>query len=352
MRQLSYGDAIREATDQAMAADASVYVMGLGVTDPKAIFGTTAGLEGRYGSKRVMDMPVAENGMTGVAIGSALAGMRPLMIHQRIDFALLAVDQIVNNAAKWHYMFNGAQSVPLVIRLIVGRGWGQGPQHSQSLQATFGHVPGLKVVMPATPHDAKGLLIAAIEDPNPVIYIEHRWLHSTFGPVPEAYYTTPIGSCAIVRPGSDVTVACTSYGLLDALRAADALARDGIAAEIVDIRTVSPLDETTILASVLRTGRLVVVDTGWKSLGFAAEVVAMVSERAHGYLQAAPARVTAPDGYVPTSPGLADAYYPTALTVVNAVRATLALRPLTDAEAQLPVPAASDVPDAAFRGPF
>ena len=187
-RDLTYVQAILEATEQCMEANASVYAMGLGVTDPKGTFGSTLGLEQRFGSRRVMDMPTSENAMTGVAIGSALMGMRPVMAHQRMDFILLALDQIVNNAAKWHYMFGGQLRVPLVIRLVVGRGWGQGPQHSQSLQALFAHIPGLKVVMPTTPHDAKGLLISAIEDDNPVIYVEHRWLHGIFGPVPSEMY--------------------------------------------------------------------------------------------------------------------------------------------------------------------
>ena len=176
-RYITYVEAIREALDQAMDLDSSVIVIGEGVPDPKAIFNSTAGLREKYGVERVFDMPLAENGLTGVCIGAAISGMRPVMIHQRIDFALLSVDQLINNAAKWYYMFNGKSNVPLVIRMIVGRGWGQGPQHSQSLQALFALVPGLKVVMPTTAHDAKGMMMAAIKDNNPVIFIEHRWLH-------------------------------------------------------------------------------------------------------------------------------------------------------------------------------
>jgi len=187
-REIKFYEALNEALDQCMAAEPSVYVMGLGVPDPKGIFGSTLGLQDRYGPGRVMDMPVAENGMTGVAIGSALAGMRPVMTHQRIDFALLALEQLVNQAANWHYMFAGKMKIPLVIRMIVGRGWGQGPQHSQNLHTWFAHVPGLKVVMPATPYDAKGLLISSIEDDNPVIFIEHRWLYNITGFVPGNMY--------------------------------------------------------------------------------------------------------------------------------------------------------------------
>ena len=167
-RKITFAEAIREGTDQCMGNDSSVFIMGLGVPDPKGIFGTTTGLREKYGEKRVLDMPVSENGMTGIAIGSALTGMRPIMTHQRRDFMLLALDQIINNAAKWHYMFGGQMSVPLVVRLLVGQGWGQGPQHSQSLQAIFAHIPGLKVVMPFSPYDAKGLLVSAVEDNNPI----------------------------------------------------------------------------------------------------------------------------------------------------------------------------------------
>src|ERR1700722_14260768 len=184
MPNLTLSQAILQATDQLMQIDSSVYVMGLGVPDPKGIFGTTTGLEKKYGSDRVLDMPTSENGMTGIAIGSALLGLRPIMTHQRVDFFLLALDQLINNAAKWHYMFGGQMNVPLVIRLIIGRGWGQGPQHSQSLQSIFSHIPGLKVVMPSNPYDAKGLLLSAIDDENPVVYLEHRWLHGIFGEVP------------------------------------------------------------------------------------------------------------------------------------------------------------------------
>ncbi len=351
VRQLTYAQAICEATAQLMAADENVYVMGLGATDPKAIFGTTLGLAKRFPA-RVFDMPVAENGMTGVGVGAALGGMRPIMVHQRIDFAGLALDQILNNAAKWHYMFGNRQSVPLVIRLIIGRGWGQGPQHSQSLQATFAHIPGLKVVMPATPRDAKGLLIASVEDPNPVIFIEHRWLHETYGNVPEERYDVPIGVPNVVRRGSDVTIAATSLGVLDALKAAEVLARDGIEAEVIDVRTLKPLDFEPIAASIRNTGHFVAVDSGWKTLGFAGELLALASESCHDALRAAPRRVTSPDGYVPTSHALADAYYTSALSVANAVEASLGRTLRSEAELGLVPAGPRDVPDSSFRGPF
>src|SRR3989344_1474080 len=192
-RIINGAQAIREALDQSLAKDPRVFVVGEGVPDPKGVFGTSIGLREKYGKNRVWDMPVAENGMTGACIGAAISGMRPVLVHQRLDFALLSLDQIIKNAAKWFYMFGGQQSVPLVIRMVIGHGWGQGAQHSQNLQALFAHIPGLKVVMPATAHDAKGLLVASVRDNNPVIFLEHRWVHGVRGPVPEELYEIPLG---------------------------------------------------------------------------------------------------------------------------------------------------------------
>ena len=350
-RQLTYGAAIHEAIDLCLEQDSTVYLMGLGVPDPKGVFGTTLGLQAKFGASRVLDMPTAENGMTGVAIGSALVGMKPIMVHQRMDFALMAIDQIVNQAANWHYMFGGKQPMPLVIRMIIGRGWGQGPQHSQSLQAWFGHIPGLKVVMPATPYDAKGLMIASVEDNNPVIFLEHRWLHGIVGPVPEGRYQVPIGRAHIYRQGTDITIAATSYMTLEAYRASEALATKGISAEVVDIRTVRPLDTTMVLDSVRKTGRLLVVDTGWKTLGLGAEVLAQVSEQAFSYLKCAPQRIGLPDSPSPSTPALAENFYPTATHVVLAAAEMVGanadgLANYFDESVPL------DVPNQAFTGPF
>lgn len=350
-RELKFSQAINEAIDLCMAKDSAVYIMGLGVPDPKGIFGSTLGLQQKYGSIRVMDMPTSENGMTGVAIGSALVGMRPIMTHQRIDFALLAIEQLVNQAAKWHYMFGGQMQVPLVVRMIVGRGWGQGPQHSQSLQAWFAHIPGLKVIMPTTPHDAKGLLISSVEDNNPVIFIEHRWLYNITGHVPEGIYRIALGQARVAREGDDITIVATSYMTLEALRAAELLARDGIEAEVVDIRTLRPLDEDSILQSVRKTGRLIVADTGWKTMGFGTEVVARVAERAFSYLKSAPERVALPDCPTPTTPVLANAFYARATEVVVAARKTLGLK-VEEPVPHLPVGVPLDVPDESFIGPF
>ncbi len=350
-RELKFFQAINEAIDLCMAQDPAVYIMGLGVPDPKGIFGSTLGLQQKYGSSRVMDMPTSENGMTGVAIGSALVGMRPIMTHQRIDFALLALEQIVNQAAKWHYMFGGQMRVPLVIRVIIGRGWGQGPQHSQSLQAWFAHVPGLKVVMPATPYDAKGLLIASVEDNNPVIFIEHRWLYNITGSVPEGVYRVPLGQARVVREGHDVTLAATSYMTLEALRAAEMLAVEGIGAEVIDIRTLRPLDESLILESVRKTGRLIVADSAWKTGSFGAEVVARVAEEALADMKSPPRRIALPDCPTPTTPALANHYYPRAVHIVATARGMLGLGK-DDLISQVTTSVPLDVPDISFKGPF
>lgn len=351
-RDLTYALAIQEATAEALERDASVYVIGLGVPDPKAVFGTTGNLQERFGAGRVMDMPAAENGMTGVAIGTAIAGMRPVMVHQRVDFALLAVEQLVNQAAKWHYTFDGQMRVPLVVRMLVGRGWGQGPQHSQSLHSWFAHIPGLKVVLPASPADAKGLLTTAIEDDDPVIVIEHRWLYNLSGPVPRGRHTVPFGKARIAREGTDLTIVATSYMVIEALAAADALSAEGIEAEVIDPRTLRPLDTQTIVESVRKTGRLLVVDTSWKTFGFTGEVIAAVAEEALDALAVPPRRLTMPEVPVPTAAALAQFSYPRARDIAQVVAELVDPAPALAAAASFVDPPHLDIPDASFTGPF
>ncbi len=353
-RELKYFQALNEAVDLCLGRDPAVYIMGLGVPDPKGIFGSTLGLRQKYGAERVMDMPVSENAMTGVAIGSALAGMRPVMTHQRIDFALLAMEQIVNQAAKWHYMFGGQKCLPMVVRMIIGRGWGQGAQHSQSLEAWFAHVPGLKVVMPATPYDAKGLLISSVEDNNPVIFLEHRWLYNVSGEVPEGVYRVPIGKANVMRKGSDITIAATSYMTLESVRAAEVLAKAGVSAEVIDIRTMRPLDAGTILSSVKKTGRLLAVDSSYSILGISAEVAALAAEKAFKDLKSPVKRLGLPDCPGPTSPGLSQHYYRRASHIIGAVKEMLGITTSQEIDAfkagDASIP--HDVPDKYFTGPF
>lgn len=349
-RNLKFSEAILEATDLCLAADPSVYVIGLGAPDPTGVFGTTKGLVDKFGPKRIFDMPTSESAITGVALGSAVSGSRPIMTHQRVDFALTAAEQIINQVAKWCYMFGGQKSVPLVIRMIVGRGWGQGPQHSQSLQAIFAHIPGLKVVMPTTPADAKGLLISAVEDNNPVIFLENRWLHNISGPVPEGMYRVPLGEGRVMHEGGDVTIAAISHMALEAHRAAEKLALEGILAEVIDVRTLRPLDNSLILKSVKKTGRLIVADPGWKVGGFSGEIVADTMENAFSSLKCAPRRIALPDCPTPTSRALADAYYPRSFDIANAVREMLGRETIREAAEDRPK--YLDIPDPSFTGPF
>jgi pyruvate dehydrogenase E1 component beta subunit len=352
-RQLTQAEAIREALDQSLAEDERVIIVGEGVPDPKGIFGTTVGLQEKHGKHRVFDSPLSENGMTGICIGAAISGMRPVMVHQRIDFALLAMDQIVNNAAKWRYMFAGQVNVPLVIRVIVGRGWGPGPQHAQSLQALFAHVPGLKVVMPTSGYDAKGMLIAAIRDDNPVMFIEHRWLQGISDNVPTTPYTVPLDKALICRKGKHATVVAFSYMVVEALLAARVLAEFGIDLEVIDARSVAPLDTKTINQSVRRTGALIVADTAWKTGGIGGEVVAGVTESAFDALKCPPLRIALPDLPVPTSPHLTRDYYPDALYVARAIAKHLG-KSIPDDElvSRLTRTTPHDVPQREFRGPF
>jgi len=319
-RTLAFSLAINEALHQMMESDPSVFLIGQGVKSPWYVGNTAQGLLERFGEARVIDTPVSENAMTGAAVGAALAGMRPVAVHPRMDFMFYAFDPIINEAANWHYMNGGRLPVPVVFWGIINRGGEQAAQHSQALQATFAHVPGLKVVMPSTPYDAKGLMIAAIRDPNPVVFIDERWLYRLEGPVPREIYEVEIGRAAVRRSGRDATLAAVSYMALEAANAAEALSREGIDVELIDLRTVKPLDEEAILASIRKTGRLVVADGGWRSFGVAAEVAAIASEKAFDSLKAPIRRVTLPDCPAPASPSLEKAYYPSSEDIASAVR--------------------------------
>lgn len=304
-----------------MEKDPRVFLIGQGVTSPWYVGTTTVGLIDRFGSERVIDTPVSENGVTGVAVGAALCGMRPVLMHPRMDFMYYAMDQIANHAANWHYMFGGQLSVPLTIWGIINRGGEQAAQHSQALQAMFAHIPGLKVVMPSNPYDAKGLLVASIEDDNPVVYIDERWLYDHVGDVPEELYSVPIGKGVIRRKGKDVTVAATSYMVYEASKAAEALEKEGINVEVIDIRSLKPLDEDLLFKSVRKTGRLVITDGGWKTCGVGAEIAARVVENdIFKKLKAPIVRVSLPDAPAPASSALEQAYYRKAEDLVRAIR--------------------------------
>lgn len=317
--KMKYFQAIHDATVQVMRHDERVFICGLGVPDPKGVFGTTLGLLEEFGPKRVFDTPASENATVGMLIGAAQQGMRPIMVNQRVDFTLLALDQIINHAAKWRVMFGDAQRIPLVIRMLVGKGWGQGPQHSQSMHGLFAHIPGLKVVAPASPRDIKGLLISAVEGDDPVIFIEHRRLYDEQGDVPEGLYRIPLGEANIVYEGNDATIVATSQMVSEAKKAREILAKSGVSVEVVDLRTLRPLDTKTVINSVKKTGRLVVVDGDWKLCGIAGEVVSIAAENCFNELKSLPRRITWPDMPAPTSVTMEKAFYPTANEICAAV---------------------------------
>jgi pyruvate/2-oxoglutarate/acetoin dehydrogenase E1 component len=347
MRNLTFVQAVREATDQLMAADRQVVVFGLDVDDPKAIQGTTAGLLDKYGPERVFGTPLSEDAMTGAAIGMAMAGMKPIHVHIRMDFLMLAMNQLVNLAAKAHYMYGGQTQVPLTIRTMIGKSWGQGAQHSQGLYSQLMNIPGIRVVAPSTPYDAKGTLIAAVRDPNPTLYVEQRLLHFTQGEVPEALYESPIGKARITRAGTDVTIVGVSYMALEAYRAAQYLADVGISAEVIDPIWLSPLDRTTLLTSLRKTGRLLAIDNGWTTCGASAEILAMMAESDWPGQAPKLARMGFAPSACPPSPVLEDLYYPNARTIAAKARFMVTGK----APDWLPE-AREDLRECEFRGPF
>ncbi len=323
-RIITYQQAINEAISQEMAADERVFVYGLDVADHKAIFGSTNGLE-KFGPKRCFSTPLSEEALLGFGIGAALSGLRPINVHIRVEFLLLAMNQLINIASSLRYGSNGNLSVPIVIRAVIGRGWGQGFQHSKSLQSIFAHIPGLKVIMPTTPYDMKGLMISAIRDNNPVICLEHRWLYWIEGNVPEEPYTVPIGQSRVIRQGSDITVVATSWMNVEAHDAAQVLAKRGIGLEIIDPRTVSPLDDEVMIKSVNKTGHCVVADYDWLNCGFSAEVAARISEKCFGKLKSPVTRIGFAPTPCPTTRPLENLFYPNAVDIVRAVEKKLGL---------------------------
>ncbi len=318
IRKLSYVDAIREATDQEMGRDKSVVIFGLDVDDPKAIQGTTKGLVEKFGQSRVFGTPLSEEAMTGVAIGMASAGFRPIHVHIRMDFMMLAMNQLVNIAAKTHYMYGGQVNIPLVVRGMIGKSWGQGAQHSQGLYSFFMHVPGLKVVAPTTPYDAKGCLIAAIRDNNPVIFVEHRILHFQKGFVPKRQYAVEPGKARITAKGKDITLVGISQMQLECIRAKEYLESVGISTEVIDPIWLSPLDIDTIAKSVSKTRHLIVVDNDWITCGASSEITASVVERLQDKKKIKIHRMGYAPVTCPPTPSLEKLFYPDGLSIAQA----------------------------------
>lgn len=335
MREVTCAQAINEALEQCLEEDSRVIVMGLEVDGERGIFGTTTAAHQKF-PERVLDMPLSENGITGFGMGAALAGMRPIMVHARIDFLMLAMDQIVNHAAKWRYMTGDRYSVPIVIRAIIGRGKGQGAQHAQALHAMFAGVSGLKVVMPVTPFESKSLLVAAVRHDDPVLFIEHRSLHSLTGLVPDRIDDPlPLYRGCIARSSEEVhaTIAAFSHMVPESLVAAEMLSEVGLQAEVLNMISVRPLDRDLLLGSVAKTGHLVIADVGPQIGGIGGEVAAVVAEEAFGKLHGPIIRVGLPDHPVPTARRLEEEYYPTPADIANAVLKTFKLPPLFKREA-------------------
>jgi len=348
---MNYITAINSAMNIAMDKDEKVICYGLGVNDPKTIFETTKNLKEKFGDERVFDVPTSENALMGIGTGLAIGGYRPIFVNQRLDFILLAMDQIVNASAKWFYMFGSKRSIPLVVRLIVGRGWGQGPTHSQCLHSWFSHIPGLKVIMPSNPYDAKGLLLSSIFDNNPVIFIEHRWLHNMKGDFPEGDYRIPIGKAKIIKPGNDITIVSNSYMTVEAIHAANHLSKQNISAELIDLRSIRPLDWETIINSVKKTGNLIVLDTGSHNISIASEIISGVTDKCWQYLKNKPYKIGMPDHAEPTSFGLTKDFYPNATSILKVV-SEIFNKEIEWSSLEKKQTWPHDIPGDWFKGPF
>jgi acetoin:2,6-dichlorophenolindophenol oxidoreductase subunit beta len=321
VRELSYSQAIQEAMAIALESDPRVFVMGEDIGVYGGAFQVTGDLVERFGADRVIDMPISELGGAGVAVGAAVTGMRPIFEFQFSDFATLAMEQIVNQAAKMRFMLGGEVSVPVVMRFPAGSGTGAAAQHSQSLEAWLAHVPGLKVIQPATPHDAKGMLLAALEDPDPVMIFEHKLLYKMKGEVPEGHYTVEIGKAEVRKTGTDATIVATSIMVHKALEAAAALMDEGISVEVIDLRTIRPIDRETVINSVKKTSRLLCVYEAVKTLGIGAEISAMIAESdAFGYLDAPIMRLGGSESPVPYNPELEKASVPQVPDIIAGIK--------------------------------
>jgi len=351
---ISFSQSINNALIAAMKRDKRMLCYGLGITDPKGIFGTTLNLEELFGRERVFDIPCSENALTGVAIGASLAGMRSVFTHQRLDFFLLAMDQLVNSAAKWYYMFGGQISVPITIRLIIGRGWGQGPTHSQNLQAWFAHIPGLKVVMPSTPQDARDLLLDSIFDPNPVIFLEHRWLHNVMGSVTQNKVRKIIGKAKIVKKGNHITVVAMSYLVNEAVIASNILFKyHNIKVEVIDLRTIKPIDYKLIFASLEKTKNLLVLDTGHLTGSVSGEIISNVVTNKWNLLKSSPKRLATHDIPEPTSYSLTKNFHVNSEQIVTEILNMLKIKKkINYLELNNKRKEHHDQPNINFLGPF
>ena len=318
-RSISYREALKEAIVQEMERDPSIFIYGIDVADHKRIFGSTAGILEKFGAERCFSTPLCEDTLVGFGLGAAMNGMRPINVHMRVDFLLLAMNQLANMVSSYRYGSGGRLKVPLVIRAIIGRGWGQSYQHSKSMYSVFAHIPGLKVVIPTTPGDAKGLLISAIRDDNPVIFIEHRWLYDVVDEIPEDQSPVPLGEPNVLRSGRDITVVATSWMNVEALKAAEVMQKHGVSVEIVDPRTISPLNDEVIVESVRRTGHCIVADNDWTFSGFSAELAARVYDACLQDLRSPVERIGFEFTPCPCTRPLENRFYPNAIDIIRSI---------------------------------
>ena len=352
-----FTDAMSEALVQSMQKDKNVVILGEGVTDVKGIFNTTNLALKKFGPNRVIETPVSENAVTGIQLGMSLLGKKPILMHARVDFSLLGFDQLLNNAAKWHYMFGGTMNVPIVIRLIIGRGWGQGPQHSQSLESVFSHFPGLKVVVPSTASDCKGLMAASIFDKNPVVFIEHRWLYYYSSNYKKNLYKINLNeSIDVKKKGKDLTILSSSIMLIESLKSAKILKKYGIDIEVLDLRVLRPLNLNKLYSSLRKTKKFIFVDNGWKTFGVGAEIFANILEK-NIKLKNVPSRLACKNYPTPSSPHLSRDYYVTIKDICDEVCKCLAIKKdikykiqkeCEDIMSKVP----HDLPNLNFKGPF
>ena len=333
---------------KAMRDNPKVICFGLGVTDPKGIFGTTLDLQSEFGKQRVFDTPASENALTGFAIGASLNGYIPILVHQRIDFALLSLDQIINGAAKYYYMYGGKINVPICIRLIMGRGWGQGPTHSQNFNSLFAQIPGLKVVAPSLPNDAKNLLYSSILDPDPVIFLEHRWLHFTKGSIDKSYKKNEIGKCTVIRKGRHLTLCTMSYMVIEAIKAANILIDFGIEIEIIDLRTIRPIDFKTINKSISKTSALLCVDPGANNFSISNTIISYYALKNKKF-KYKPEIIAMPNSSEPTSHYMTKDFYNDFKTIVKKVFKILKIKKNIKFEKSN---TSHDIPSSTFQGPF
>ena len=356
-KTLNMQNAINEGLIEAAKKNSKVIFFAQGVQDPNSLFGTLNNLSKYISKNRIIETPVAENATCGIAIGSAMTGMIPVVSFHRVEFALLALEQIFNNAAKAHYVSRGKHKVPLLLRLIIGRGWGQGPEHSQSLESIMSHIPGLKVIMPSFPDDAKGLIISAIEDNNPVICIENRWSHYTEGEVRSGHFFEDISGPKKISTGKNLTLVSTGYMTLEAKRAVDLLTKVGITIDHFDLRVLRPLKLEKIINSVKKTGSIITIDTGHRFLGIGSEIISEITEKAFHSLKNNPVRMGLPDHPTPSSRGLIEDFYPDCIKILKSITKLLSINqelitPLIEQiekeRSGLPI----DVPDNFFKGPF